>query len=122
MAKRHPPIPADRLDKANRRYRQQLEHPWLTAGLLWLALFVVVVLPIGAGVLLAGGIPSVGFAYNSWTGSEVKGRSSARLVILILGVVLAFIAVWLGFRLRRDRDEIRTIDTDRLADGGTPSA
>jgi len=125
VRKRHSPIVADRSDRTNRRYRLQLEHPWLMAVALWLFLFIVVALPVGIGILVAGGIPPGGAASPetvfSWTGSEAKGRSSALVVVSLLGVALAILAVWGGFRGRRERDEVRRLDAERVSDGVPPS-
>jgi len=114
-------IPADRGDRKNLRYRRHLEHPWISAVVLWLILLLALGLPIAAGILAAGGIPPGGGAspdrYFAWQGSAAKGRSSAMTVLVLLGLLFAVAAARAGVMTRRERDEIRRIDADRIAAG-----
>ena len=114
-------MPADRGDRKNLRYRQHLDHPWISATVLWLLLFVVLGVPIALGILAAGGIPPGGGAsperYWAWQGSPAKGRSSAVVVLIVLGLAFLIPAVWAGVMTGRERDEIRRIDSDRIAKG-----
>ena len=115
------PVPADRGDRKNLRYRRHLEHPWLSALVLWLVLMVLPGGPLAAGILAAGGIPPGGGAspdrFFAWQGSPAKGRSSALFVLVVLGLGFAIAAVWGGVMTSRARDEIRRIDEDRIAAG-----
>jgi hypothetical protein len=115
-------VPADRADQKNLRYRRHLAHPWISAALFWVVLFVVLAVPTAIAILHAGGIPpspkyATDSEYFGWTGSPAKGRSSAIWTLVGLGAALGGLAVVAGWKTRNERDEVRRIDAERIAAG-----